>query len=99
MPHEGEGEEAALLGELVDVEYLGPLDPQESSHLQPIVARAQVSDALLIQARESCKVLEPRRGSALKLRSNCTPFYIRLWMRMRAKNSGVAGTAENLLWQ
>ena len=40
MPHEGEGEEAALLGELVDVEYLGPLDPQESSHLQPIVARA-----------------------------------------------------------
>ena len=28
-----------------------------------------------------------------------TPFYIRLWMRIRAKNSGVAGTAENLLWQ
>ena len=59
MPDEGEGEESVLFGKLVNVIYPWPLDPQEHSDLQPVVARAQVADALLIQTREGCKVPEP----------------------------------------
>ena len=65
MPHEGKRKEAAPPGELVDVTDLGPIDPQEGPHLQSVIARAQVSHAFLAQVRESRKVLEPRRGSAL----------------------------------
>ena len=59
MPDEGEGEESVFLGKVVYIKYRRPLDPQEHSDLQPVVARAQVADALLIQTRESCKVPQP----------------------------------------
>ena len=67
MPDEGEGEESIFLSKIVYVIYPWPLDPQERSDLKPIVAHAQMADAILIQTRESCKVPKPCRGSTLQI--------------------------------